>query len=242
MKYLNIKEDMKEVRKSFKLLKDKVRDSIKKHLLFKQGVKSFFILLKWIILLSLIIYSFWYFPYLCKKLKIIEYQKNLISLEQELQDCMGTYSVSRYAIHLEESFYYFSYEDPKIIAKSNNEEFNKYIIKTEQYESKLLKQIEICHKKASVIEKRVSVIEKEKDSTEKQEVIKNLSSVLNSYISLQKSQPKGEYDSGLPNNYWSIRDAEEILSEIPEMKNKHTISELKIKLHYYQEEIKKLTE
>lgn len=255
MKYLNIKQDIKEVKKSFKLLKDRVEDFIKKHLMFKQGLKSFFILLKWIIILLLIIYSFWYFPYLWKKLKIIEYQKNLTSLEQELQDCMDTYSVSRYEIdpsppshdmisYSRDGFSYLipylPYEEPKIIAKSSDEEFDKYIIKTEQYESKLLKQIAICHEKASAIEKRASVIEKEKDSAEKQEVIKNLSSVLNSYISLQKSQPKGEYDYARPDNYWSIKNAEEVLSEIPEMKNKYTISELKIKLHYYQEKIRRI--
>lgn len=244
MKCLNIKQDIKEIKKSFKLLKDGVEDFIKKHLMFKQGLKSFFILLKWIILLMLIIYSFWYFPYLWKKLKVIEYQKNLTSLEQELQSCMDTYLVSwreidpSYPPYSSYDMTYLPHEDPKIIAKSSDEEFDKYIIKTEQCESELLKQVEICHKKASAIERRASIIEKEKNSTEKQEVIKNLYFTLNSYISLQKSETK-EYFYGRPDNYWSIEDAEKILSEMPKIKNKYTMSELKNKLSYYQEKLKK---
>lgn len=243
MKHLNIKQDMGEIKKSFKLLKDRMGDFIKKHLLFKQGIKSFSIVLKWIILLSLIIYSFWYFSYLWKKSEVTKYQKNLILSEQELQKCINTYSMPQYCkINIEESSYpsyndrfYLPYEDPKMIAKSSDEEFNKYITQTEQCKNRLSKQIATCHEKASILEK-------EKDSVEKQEVVKNLFSALNSYISLQKNQPKKENDFGRPDNYYDTVLAKEMFSKIPEMKNKCTISELKSKLYYYQERLEILAE
>ena len=253
MKYLNIKQDIKEIFYFFKLFKDKVKNFVKNHLLFKQGLKSFFIIFKWIILPLLIIYSFLYTPYLWKKLKIIKYHKNIISSEQKLQNCINANSTSYCLINLEikesDENLVYSINDssqlsknPKMIAGNSKEEFSEYVKQVNQYQNKLSKQIKICNKRATILEK-------ENDSPEKQEIFENLFSVLSSFSSKEYYNYSGNYrdpdyfkkrlkiEEEYKDLNYKIKNSRQMLFNISEMKNKCTINELKNELHYYQKDL-----
>lgn len=222
IKHLNIKQDTKEVLAL-------IRDLTKRYPLFSKTIKSFFIVLKWLFLIVIIVYGFKYFLHSQKISWVIKHREISSTLNQELQKCVSEYSLPAENCTINEfthpNLYLFSNDELK---KTSDKELDEYGKQLEQYKNELSKQLAICQNRSSLI--------KENRVEERNAIINKLSYVLNSYINVVQNYPDDGHGL-LPDNYYNLILPKETFSRIPEMKNKCTISELQQILYNYQSKL-----